>query len=318
MMPRPTDNHAQLTTTGPDRENNLRALVIDLLQNWFLQYQDRTNNTHRHETWLDAYLGPSGGVGDGGASKYGMPVRIDQSLPSDHLASAVLNWPAVVSARIGGDMDVSLAVALTIAPQVLQPAAASPHHRITADPPDTHAPPHATFHQGGRTWSQMASSGAFLSALHIRPIMDVLWTEAVQPDNTEHIARRANIEHELVIALLTCGPVGFGDSLPNKGFAGTNVTRLLLASRSDGVLLKPAHTALRLDVAPPNPEGAPRPGQRSLEVWAAPAVPARPSAAGYGRSGAAGLRSAATDRRANSLARLANVDGSADASERWW
>ena len=31
------------------RENNLRALVIDLLQNWFLQYQDRTNNTHRHE-----------------------------------------------------------------------------------------------------------------------------------------------------------------------------------------------------------------------------------------------------------------------------
>jgi hypothetical protein len=107
MMPRPTDNHAQLTTTGPDRENNLRALVIDLLQNWFLQYQDRTNNTHRHETWLDAYLGPSGGVGDGGASKYGMPVRIDQSLPSDHLASAVLNWPAVVSARIGGDMDVS-------------------------------------------------------------------------------------------------------------------------------------------------------------------------------------------------------------------
>ena len=259
-----------------DRENNLRALVIDLLQNWFLQYQDRTNNTHRHETWLDAYLGPSGGVGDGGASKYGMPVRIDQSLPSDHLASAVLNWPAVVSARIGGDMD------------------------------------------GGSTWSQMASTGAFLSALHIRPIMDVLWTEAVQPDNTEHIARRANIEHELIIALLTSGPVGFGDSLPNKGFAGTNVTRLLLASRSDGVLLKPAHTALRLDVAPPNPEGAPRPGHKSLEVWAAPAVPARPSASGFARSGAAGLKSAATDRRANSLARLANVDGSADASERWW
>ena len=70
------------------RENNLRALVIDLLQNWFLQYHDRTNNTHRHETWMDAYLGPSGGVGDGGASKYKLPVRIDQSLPSDHLASA--------------------------------------------------------------------------------------------------------------------------------------------------------------------------------------------------------------------------------------
>ena len=111
----------------------------------------------------DGYLGPSGGVGDGGASKYGLPVRIDQALPSDHLASAVLNWPAVVSARIGGDMD------------------------------------------GGASWSQMASTGAFLSALGIRPIMDVLWTQSVMPDNTEHLSSRKNIDHELIIALLTCG-----------------------------------------------------------------------------------------------------------------
>ena len=258
------------------RENNLRALVIDLLQNWFLQFQDRTNNTHRHEIWMDAYLGPSGGVGDGGASKYKLPVRMDQSLPSDHLATATNNWPAAVSARIGGDMD------------------------------------------GGRTWSQMASTGAFLSALHIRPIMDVLWTEAVQPDNTEHLKSRANIEHELIIALLTCGPVGFGDSLPHPGFAGTNVTRLLLASRSDSILLKPAHTALRLDVAPPNPEGAPRPGHTTMEVWAAPAVPARRSEGGYARVDTKGLANAATDRRANSLARLANINGSSSADDRWW
>lgn len=126
---------------------------------------------------MTADLGPSGGATDkgGGASKYRMPVRIDQALPSDHLASAILNWPAVVSARIGGDMD------------------------------------------GGSTWTQMASTGAFLSALKIRPIMDVLWTEAVQPDNTEHISSRANIEHELIIAVLTAGPVGFGDSLPRPG-----------------------------------------------------------------------------------------------------
>jgi hypothetical protein len=63
--------------------------------------------------------------------------------------------------------------------------------------------------------------------------------------------------------------------------------------------------------------GAPRPGFKPLEVWAAPSVPARPSVAGYARTGAAGLLSAATDRRANSLARLAHVNGSADASERW-
>ena len=59
------------------------------------------------------------------------------------------------------------------------------------------------------------------------------------------ILRSRYIDHELIVALLTCGPVGFGDSLPNKGFLGTNVTKLLLTSRSDGILLKPAHTALR-------------------------------------------------------------------------
>ena len=164
----------------------------------------------------------------------------------------------------------------------------------------------------------MASTGAFLSALEIRPIMDVLWTQSVMPDNTEHLPFRKYIDHELIIALLTCGPVGFGDSLPNKGFLGTNVTKLLQTSRSDGVLLKPAHTALRLDVAPPNPGGPARAGFKALEVWAAAAVPSRPSVAGYARTGASGLLSAATDRRANSLARLAHVNGSTDTAERWW
>jgi hypothetical protein len=112
--------------------------------------------------------------------------------------------------------------------------------------------------------------------------------------------------------------VGFGDSLPRKGFLGTNVTKLLQTSRSDGVLLKPAHTALRLDVAPPHPNGPPRPGFKSLEVWAAASVPARPSVSGYAQTGAAGLLSAASDRRANSFARLVHVNGSTDNNERWW
>eukprot|EP01043_Picozoa_sp_COSAG02_P033773 COSAG02_NODE_2323_length_9134_cov_28.189928_8_plen_280_part_00 len=112
--------------------------------------------------------------------------------------------------------------------------------------------------------------------------------------------------------------MGFGDSLPHQGFLGTNVTKLLQTSRSDGILLKPAHTALRLDVAPPIPNGSPRQGFKPLEVWAAASVPARPSVAGYARSSAAGLRSAATDRRANSLARLAHVNGSTNIAERWW
>ena len=117
----------------------------------------------------------------------------------------------------------------------------------------------------------------------------------MQPDNTEHISFRYNVEHELIIAVLTAGPVGFGDSLPHKGFEGTNATRLLLASRADGVILKAAHTALELDA--------------NEAIWVAPSVPSR-----------AGERpSAGTDRRANSRARLIATDGAAESPHgRWW
>ena len=55
-----------------------------------------------------------------------------------------------------------------------------------------------------------------------------------------------------------------------------------------------------------------------MEVWAAPGVPARASEGGYARVDTKGLANAATDRRANSLARLANIDGSSSAGDRWW
>ena len=114
--------------------------------------------------------------------------------------------------------------------------------------------------------------------------MDVLWT-APAPG----IAAR---EHQLVVAVLSTGPVGFGDSLPGPGFRGTNATRLLLASRLDGRILKPAHPALQLDAL--------------SAVWAAPSVPARPPL------------SPSTDPRANSFARLLPPSGQAAAGGRWW
>lgn len=127
----------------------------------------------------------------------------------------------------------------------------------------------------------------------------------MQPDNTEHITSRPHIEHQLVIAVLTAGPVGFGDSLPREGFLGTNVTRLLLASRADSVILKPAHTALRLDISPFR--GGCGHGGSCGELWAAPAVPARANG------------DPAVDGRANSLARTQRRDGTADdVGLRWW
>ena len=101
--------------------------------------------------------------------------------------------------------------------------------------------------------------------------------------------RRRQVEHELVVALLTTGVVGFGDALPlgpaadwpNQTSGGSNLTRLLLMSRADSVLLKPGHPALRLDLP------AIGRADENRQIFVAPCVPAR-----------AGLN-ATTDRRAN-------------------
>ena len=104
--------------------------------------------------------------------------------------------------------------------------------------------------------------------------------------------------------MLTTGVVGFGDSLPvvdgNTTSGGSNITRLRAMSRNDSIILKPSHPALRLDLRSIGHTAEQR------QVFVAPCVPARVG------------KNASTDRRANSLARLANVDGSASAAERWW
>jgi hypothetical protein len=250
---------------GGYQQHNLRAMVIDTLQIWFLAYADRLNNTHRHEEWMDGYLGPSGGAGSaGGASRWRLPVRVDQSLPSDHLASALRNWPAVVSARIGSDMDGA----------------------------DGSGFP--------TSWTQMASSGAFLAALHLRPIMDVLWTTPVQPENTEHLLYRYNTEHELVVATLTCGPVGFGDAAGH-----TNASMLRRASRQDGTILKPAHPIYRTDAAAMG-GGADGRTLGSVQIWETVSTVARHV-------------SSRGDERANSFASLDCVAGcDLTPSQHWW
>jgi len=89
------------------RVNNMHAMVVDTLTTWYLGYASRINDTDTHEKWLDGYLGPSHGVGDGGATKWRIPIRTDQSLPSDQMLSVARNWSALVSARCSYDFQES-------------------------------------------------------------------------------------------------------------------------------------------------------------------------------------------------------------------
>ena len=96
------------------------------------------------------------------------------------------------------------------------------------------------------------------------------------------------------------GPVGFGDALPgDSNFSGTNITRLLLASRQDSIILKPAHPVFRLDLALTLNASV---GAAPLEIWAAPTLPAAADATLLNDGGCKA-------RRANSFVRLQSIDG---------
>ena len=175
-----------------------------------------------------------------------LPFRVDQQLPSDILASVQAGARTV--ARCTGDAD-----------PCRSPAGCSNRGR----------------------WRQLGGAALLLRAMGVRPFTDVLWTESRQADpRWGPNALRPTPLHDLVVATLTAGPVGFGD-LVNR----TDAALLRLATRSDGTILKPASTALRLErfYRPPPVGGA--------EVWAAVAGPA-------------GGASSALDARANSMAQL--------------
>lgn len=152
------------------RENNMHAMVIDTLTTWYLGYTSRINNTDAHELWLDGYLGPSHGIGNGGATKWKIPIRTDQSLPSDQMLSVARNWSALVSARCSYD-----------------------------------------FQERRSATSQFASTGLFLSALGIRPVVDALRTTSIQMEpacGVHHGSGVTDLEHDLAMATLTTGMQG--------------------------------------------------------------------------------------------------------------
>ena len=239
----------------------MKAMVVDTLTTWFLGYTSRINNTDVQELWLDGYLGPSHGQGPGGATKWQIPIRTDQSLPSDQMLSVARNWSALVSARCSYD-----------------------------------------FQERRSATTQFASTGLFLAALGIRPVVDALRTTSVQTEaacGPHHGNGVTDIERDLLMATLTTGPVGIGDMI-----GGTNLTLLNRALRSDGVILKPGFAAHRLDNYYLNTSDN---TCSKAEVWSAPAVPARANS------------SARHDRRANSMARLFPLNQShKSGGGLWW
>jgi hypothetical protein len=121
-------------------------------------------------------------------------------------------------------------------------------------------------------------------SLGVRPMLDVLWTQSAQSgaDPRWRNCTRKNVRHDLTLAVLSTGPVGFGDLAHGNG---TDADLLRRAIRYDGVILKPAAPILRVDRWYSSTGGA--------EVWATVSGPAHSD-------------DARTDRIANSMASLAH------------
>lgn len=158
------------------RMNNMHAMVVDTLTTWYLGYASRINDTDTHEKWLDGYLGPSHGVGDGGATKWQIPIRTDQSLPSDQMLSVARNWSALVSARCSYDFQES------------RPATS----------------------QFASTGLFLASLGIRPVVDALRTTSVQIEPACLKPHQKPH--GRRYLERDLLMATLTTGPVGIGMS----------------------------------------------------------------------------------------------------------
>ena len=143
----------------------------------------------------------------------GLPIRVDIHDPSDVAMSVEL--PAWTVSRCGPDAIPS-------------------SQQVTPQKSPTGA-------ERGN-WHLIGANGQLISAYGVRPMKDVLWSISVQPnpyrDHNKPIVGRLNIEHDLIVATLSTGPVGIGDSVGHS-----NRNFLLPAMRADGVIL----TTMRTD-----------------------------------------------------------------------
>lgn len=254
-----TDRFDELTSAP----SQCSALTLDGLAGVY--YSDPPRYTS-----VDAQEQYDRGLSDA-ALAHKLPIRIDQQSPSDILASVLYG------ARTVGRCTYD----------------ANPCPGRGATGP--WAPRPGPCYRDSR-WSQLVGAAVLLRAVGMRPFTDVIWTTSIQSADPRWGvgARRPTVVHDLLVATLSTGPVGFGD-LVN----GTDAVLLSRAVRKDGTILKPASTALRVDRYY---RRAPIGG---AEIWAAV-------------TGPAGSSDSTVDSRANSMAMLDESKTDLADDDLWW
>lgn len=205
------------------------------------------------------------------ALKHNLSIRIDQQSPSDVLAS--VQYGARTVARCTADANPCPGKNAT-GPWAPRPG---PCYRDTR-------------------WTELAGAALFLRSVGLRPFTDVIWTTPIQSTDPRWGigAQRPTVVHDLIVATLTTGPVGFGD-LVNC----TDAKLLNRSLRQDGVILRPASAALRVNRFYDSPPTG------GAEIWVAV-------------TGPAGSSDPRRDGRANSMAALGESEVDAVVGAVWW
>jgi hypothetical protein len=236
------------------KESNLQAMTMDMLTGTQYAFAANLNVTDAAEEMQAGYAAA--------AAAHKLPFRVD--LHTAPLALASVDQSSWVTSRCNGD---------------------------------------ATPGSSGGLRDSVVGASLFLSSINVRPMMDVLWTTSIQPGDPYNCgipcadalgppSVRMNLQRDMIVAVLTAGPVGIGDMI-----GGTDVSLLRTALREDSIILKPAHPLLRLEKY--------YAGEKAM-MWLAPSVPAAAA-------------SAVEDRRANSFARLEGVGSvKEDPAALWW
>ena len=137
------------------------------------------------------------------ALAHNLPIRIDQQLPSDILASVL--YGARTVARCTSDAN---------------PCGGED----PSGPYATRGWPHCS---APSRYAQLAGVALLLAPLHVRPFTDDIWTIETQGDpRTGAGARRPTVVHDLIVSTLSAGPVGFADLVNH-----TNASLLGMATR---------------------------------------------------------------------------------------
>lgn len=157
----------------------------------------------------------------------GLPLTLSSMAEAGRQQGIPMQWCMPTAATVLSAVNLS----------AVSNARASPDYAVEG-------PEAATMSSNFKNTYEIGAAGLLFWAVDLPPSKDLTWTTPKQPgaSSPSGALGHPNVELDTALAVLSTGPVGFGD-----GPGLTNVSLLNRTCRSDGVILKPSKTVTAID-----------------------------------------------------------------------